>query len=134
MRVLTRKRIILAMAVALATDAVQILLGPLGWTFFDEAMDLVAMVLISWVIGFHPLLLPTFLVELFPVVDMAPTWTVCTAIVVGLRRHASASPQSTATSTPPPEPTSPVYSETGVREPPPIREPKPVQGSDRSVG
>ena len=135
MRVLTRKRIILAFAIALATDAVQVMLGPLGWTFFDEAMDVAAMVLISWVIGFHPLLLPTFVVELFPIVDMAPTWTVCTAIVVSLRRKQPASPQPTVqTSAPPAEPSAPVYSESGVREPPPLREPKPVQGTDRSLG
>ena len=134
MRVLTRTRIILAFAIALATDGAQFLLGPLGWTFFDEVMDVAAMVLISWVIGFHPLLLPTFVVELFPVIDMAPTWTICTAIVVGLRRKATGSPAPTVTSSPPPDPAAPVYSEAGVREPPPLREPKPVQGSDHSVG
>ena len=146
MRVITRTRIVLALAIALATDAIQILLGPLGWTFFDEGMDLVAMVLISWIIGFHPLLLPTFVLEIFPVVDMAPTWTVCTAIVVALRRKAPVSPQTgSAHASPPPpfgvhpphapaQPAAPVFSEAGVREPPPIREPKPVQGSDRSIG
>jgi hypothetical protein len=136
MRVLTRTRIILAFAIALATDAAQFLLGPLGWTFFDEVMDVAAMVLISWVIGFHPLLLPTFVVELFPVIDMAPTWTLCTTIVVALRRKAPASPQtgSVHASPPPAQPAEPVFSEAGVREPPPIREPKPVQGSDRSIG
>ena len=133
MRVLTRTRIILAFAIALATDAAQFLLGPLGWTFFDEVMDVAAMVLISWVIGFHPLLLPTFVVELFPVIDMAPTWTLCTTIVVGLRRRATVSPAPTVTSSPPADPPAPVYSETGVREPPPLREPKPVQGTDRPV-
>ena len=76
MRVITRTRIVLALAIALATDAIQILLGPLGWTFFDEGMDVVAMVLISWIIGFHPLLLPTFVLEIFPVVDMAPTGSI----------------------------------------------------------
>jgi len=117
MRVITRKRIILAFAIALATDAIQILLGPLGVFFIDEAMDVVAMVLISWVIGFHPLLLPTFIVELFPVVDMAPTWTVCTAIVVSLRRQRRDSPEPAV------QPSAP----------PPAREPRPIQGTDRSV-
>ena len=117
MRVITRKRIILAFAIALATDAIQILLGPLGVFFIDEAMDVVAMVLISWVIGFHPLLLPTFIVELVPVVDMAPTWTVCTAIVVSLRRQRRDPPEAAA------QPSAP----------PPAREPRPIQGTDRSV-
>jgi hypothetical protein len=98
-------------------------------------MDVVAMVLISWVIGFHPLLLPTFVVELIPIVDMAPTWTICTAIVVGLRRRRPSFPEPTsATSAPAGEKPALVSSETGGQPPPPLREPKPVQGTDRSTG
>src|SRR5262245_31995315 len=36
--------------------------------------------------GLHPLLLPTFLVELLPITDMLPTWTGCVALVIGQRR------------------------------------------------
>jgi hypothetical protein len=84
--VLTRTRIGLAIAVAAVTDAIQIALGPLGWLVIDEVLDVVAMVVISACLGFHPLLLPTFLLELFPVVEMIPTWTGCTAAVVLMRR------------------------------------------------
>ena len=35
------------------------------------------MILTSWVIGFHFLLLPTFVIELVPVLDDLPTWTAC---------------------------------------------------------
>jgi hypothetical protein len=38
------------------------------------------------VIGFHPLLLPTFVLELLPVTDLLPTWTGCVALIVALRR------------------------------------------------
>lgn len=88
-----------AFGVALATDAAQILMGPLGWTFADEIFDVIAMVLIVWALGFHPLLLPTFILELVPLVDMAPTWTACTAMVVMLRRRegpANAPPRTEA--------------------------------------
>ena len=84
--VLTRRRIWLAFAVAIMADGVQLLLGPLGWTFFDEAIDVMAMVVLSMLVGFHPLFLPTFVVEFIPVIDMLPTWTGCLAVVVGLRR------------------------------------------------
>jgi hypothetical protein len=48
------------------------------------------MVLTSAAIGFHMLLLPTFVIELVPVADMLPTWTGCTAAVVMLRKRAQA--------------------------------------------
>ena len=89
--VLTRQRIQLAYAVAIVTDVVQFALGPVGWTFADELLDIVAMILTWRLIGFHPLLLPTFLLEFLPVVDMLPTWTGCVAIVIGLRKRQQAS-------------------------------------------
>ncbi len=85
---LTPWRIAIAFLVALATDAIQISLGPFGFLLVDEFLDVVAMVLTSFAIGFHPLLLPTFIIELIPVADLMPTWTGCTAAVVLLRRRA----------------------------------------------
>ena len=83
---LTSVRIGLAIAAAMAADGVQVLLGPLGWAFFDEIIDVATMILTCYLIGFHPLLLPTFIVELIPIVDMLPTWTGCVALVVILKR------------------------------------------------
>jgi len=77
----------LAYAVAVTVDVVQFLLGPLGWTGFDELLDAVAMVIISRLLGFHPLLLPTFVLEFVPFTDMLPTWTGCVALVVRARRR-----------------------------------------------
>jgi hypothetical protein len=93
--VLNRKRILFAFVVAVFTDLVQLTLGPLGWAFVDEGLDVVAMILISWGIGFHMLLLPTFLVEFIPGPDMLPTWTACTAAVVMLRKRAQQRTQPT---------------------------------------
>ncbi len=84
---ITPWRIGLAFAAAIVADGIQILLGPLGWSFFDEIIDIIAAIILSLLLGFHPLLLPTFLVELIPVVDMLPTWTGCVAAVVILRRR-----------------------------------------------
>lgn len=97
---LTRPRMILALAIAVAADGLQLALGPLGWAGLDQAIDLVAMILVSRVIGFHILLLPTFVVELVPVLEDLPTWTACTAAVIALRKREQQNP-------PPPSPRSP---------------------------
>ena len=85
--VLTRRRIWLAFAVAIAADGIQMLTGPVGWLFFDEAVDVIAMILMTLTLGFHPLFIPTFVVEFVPLVDMLPTWTGCVAAVVAMRRR-----------------------------------------------
>jgi hypothetical protein len=84
---LTPARIGAAFAVAIVADIIQILLGPLGWFWPDEIIDVFTAIVTMLAIGFHPLLLPTFIVELVPIVDMLPTWTGCVAAVVMLRRR-----------------------------------------------
>jgi hypothetical protein len=84
---LTRRRIILALATALFADGLQLLLGFFGWFGADQVIDAVTMVLTSWMIGFHWLLLPTFVMEFIPLVDELPTWTACVIAVVALRRR-----------------------------------------------
>jgi hypothetical protein len=74
---LSRTRMVLALAIAVAADGLQLLLGPLGWAFPDQAIDCVAMIL----------LLPTFVIELIPVLEDLPTWTACTAAVIALRKR-----------------------------------------------
>ncbi|MDR3377190.1 MAG: hypothetical protein P4M10_00775 [Verrucomicrobiae bacterium] len=84
---LTPRRMVLAMGIAVAADGMQLLLGVIGWEGPDQIIDLVAMILVSRVIGFHVLLLPTFVVELVPLLDDLPTWTACTATVIALRKR-----------------------------------------------
>lgn len=98
---LTPLRIWPAFAVAIAADGIQLLLGPFGWTFFDEIIDVVTTIVMSLLIGFHPLLLPTFLVEIIPVVDMLPTWTGCVAVVVALKRRDERATAQRSSSPPP---------------------------------
>ena len=86
--VLTRRRIWLACTVAIVTDILQFFGAMLpfpGWVL-DEAVDVVAMVLQTLILGFHPLFLPTFIVKAVPIIDAFPTWTACTLLVIGLRR------------------------------------------------
>src|SRR5215510_11137502 len=89
--ILTRSRVRMAYVVAVTADALQLLLGPIGWAFADELLDVIAMILTWRLIGFHPLLLPSFVLEFLPLADMLPTWTGCVAIVVAIRKRQQAS-------------------------------------------
>jgi hypothetical protein len=82
---LTRVRIVLALAIAVVADGLQFLFGLVP--FVDQVIDVVGMVLTSWVIGFHWLLLPTFVVKLVPLLDELPTWTACVVAVIALRKR-----------------------------------------------
>ena len=100
---LTALRMALAMAVAVVADGLQFILGALGpveWTFVDPVIDAAAAVLVSWLIGFHILLLPTFVVKLVPVLEELPTWTACVAAVIALRKLEQKNPPPP---TPPPD-------------------------------
>jgi hypothetical protein len=82
---LTRTRIVLAVVVALVSDALQ--LPTQAVPLAPEVIDVIAMVLTVCLLGFHLLLLPTFLVEFIPLVDMLPTWTGCVIAVIALRKR-----------------------------------------------
>jgi hypothetical protein len=87
---LTPSRVRLAYGCAVAADVLQMMFGPLGWVLADQIIDVVA-AFVSWrLLGFHPLLLPTFVVEFLPIVDMLPTWTGCVALVVARRKKQQA--------------------------------------------
>ena len=89
---LTRNRVRLAYAIAVTTDVLQFVLGPIGWAGADEILDVTATALVWRVLGFHPLLLPTFLIELLPISDMLPSWTGCVALVIAMRRRQQMGP------------------------------------------
>jgi len=93
---LTWTRIALALALAVMADGLQFLVNGFGWVGPDQIIDVIVMVLTSWLIGFHWLLLPTFVINFVPVLDDLPTWTACVIAVVALRKR-------TQRSAPPPE-------------------------------
>jgi hypothetical protein len=84
---MTHLRMGLAVAVAVVADGLQFCTGFMGWAGFDEVIDVVTMILVTRLIGFHILLLPTFMVEMVPVLDDLPTWTACVIAVCVLRRR-----------------------------------------------
>jgi hypothetical protein len=94
---LTWTRIALALALAVMADGLQFLVNGFGWVGPDQIIDVIAMVLTSWLIGFHWLLLPTFIINFVPVLDDLPTWTACVIAVVALRKRTQRS------APPPPE-------------------------------
>jgi len=106
---LTRQRMAFALVTAIAADGLQWLfsvLGPIGF-FFDEIIDVLAMVLTVRGLGFHPLLLPTFVVEFLPLADLLPTWTGCVIAVIALRKRqqsvANPPPEAPSMLPPPPD-------------------------------
>jgi hypothetical protein len=93
---LTPARVRTAYGIAVVTDALQFVLGPMGWLVADQVLDVVAAVATWRLLGFHPLLLPTFALELVPLADMLPTWTGCVALVIALRKRQRAVPKEPA--------------------------------------
>jgi len=93
---LTSARVRSAYAVAAVTDVLQLLLGPFGWAFADEILDVAAAAATWRLLGFHPLLLPTFAIEFLPLSDALPLWTGCVALVIATRRR-----QQSGTTPPP---------------------------------
>jgi|SRR5215831_4305880 len=91
---LTRKRILLAFALAAIADIVQfpITVSEATGVFSipgelaDLVVDCVLMSATTMLLGFHWMLLPTLFLEIVPGLDLLPTWTACVAYVVWLRK------------------------------------------------
>lgn len=94
---LNRARVIAAIAIAVAVDALQLTQLPV----LVQILDVAAMLVTIWLIGFHLLLLPTFAIEFIPVIDAIPTWTGCVIAVIALRGQQQYRPP---TNPPPAEP------------------------------
>lgn len=57
-----------------------------------------------WALGFNLLLLPTFILELLPGIEVLPTWTGCVITVIILRRRGQSVPPPAGPAKTPPEP------------------------------
>jgi hypothetical protein len=87
MRRLSRRRIMLAVGIAVLADGLQLAFSFVGWLGPNQIIDVLVMFLLIPLIGFHLLLLPSFVLELVPVLDDLPTWTACVLAVAAIRRH-----------------------------------------------
>jgi len=74
-----RSRFQAAMVLAMAADALQILVFPLfaagGLSPADDALDVVVAAVLVGILGWHWEFLPAFAAELVPGVDLVPFWT-----------------------------------------------------------
>jgi len=79
-----------ALAIAVAADAVQIGLLPLfaegAAAPWDDALDIAAGAALLALLGWHAALLPAFLSELVPFLDLFPTWTGAVVFVITRKR------------------------------------------------
>lgn len=80
-----RSRFRLAMALAIATDALQIIVFPLfgdgALSPADDVLDFGVAAALIGLVGWHWEFLPSFLGELLPGADLVPFWTLAVANV-----------------------------------------------------
>src|SRR5262245_31716871 len=81
-----------ALVIAFIADAIQLAVMPLfgaGWLApTSDALDVIVAFLLIRRLGWHIAFLPSFVVEILPVVDLFPTWTAA-AWFVGRQRAAA---------------------------------------------
>ena len=73
-----------AWVVAVGTDALQVFIFPATiegiFSPVTVILDVIAMALLFWLVGWHWAFLPSIVVELIPGLELAPTWTIALAI------------------------------------------------------
>src|SRR5215472_17183200 len=93
--------------VALAADAVQILLLPMfavgGVSPADSLVDIGVAAVLTKLLGWHWAFLPTLLAELIPGLDLFPTWTAAVAYVTWQRSQEEIEPREVRNVTPVPQ-------------------------------
>lgn len=122
-REISRSRIQLAWGLAILVDALQILAGPanfalpLAW-FIGVGLDIITMILMWILVGWHWAFLPSFVVEVFPIVEIAPAWTVAVFLATRGAKRTTAEREA---SLPPKEGIAPDSSEQSPLEDPKSR-------------
>ena len=90
----SQRAIRIGRTVAVIADAIQLVLFPFfvgGFaSVLNDVLDVVVCATLLRLIGWNVLFLPTFIVEMLPVGDMAPTWTI--AVFIATRSRPSDPP------------------------------------------
>jgi hypothetical protein len=93
---LTRRRILIAYAVAVVADLIEfpisavelpVVVAPVG-EFVAFVVDAIVFGVMTKLLGFHWMFLPSFCIEVIPGLDMLPTWVGCVFFVVRQRKKA----------------------------------------------
>ena len=97
-RPVSSRSIWIARAIAVAADVLQIVVFP---TFIEGiaspvnvALDVVVTILMILLVGWHLAFVPSFIVEMLPFADLAPTWTVAVLVATLGKRPAARSDDS----------------------------------------
>jgi hypothetical protein len=97
MRTLSNARIRAARVIAICADLVQIglpfIFGEGFLSPFQDLLDVVVCVVMTLLVGWHHTFIPSFLIKLVPLVDLAPTWTI--AVFIATRKGAASEPRDT---------------------------------------
>jgi hypothetical protein len=90
---LTRNRVRIARLVAVGADLLQIGLFPLFGEGFlspvNDLLDLAVCFILTKLVGWHFAFLPSLLVELVPLADVIPTWTIAVLLATRGRQCAT---------------------------------------------
>jgi hypothetical protein len=83
------QRVWLARAVAAAADVVQLGAFPVtaegALSPIDDGLDVLTAIVLTLLVGPHLAFVPSFLVKLLPIADLAPTWTIAVLIATAGR-------------------------------------------------
>ena len=92
-RAVKSRELRLALSVAIAADALQIVALPIlaqgAFSPADTAVDIAAALVLSKLLGWHWAFLPTIFAEIIPAFDLFPTWTAAVLYVAWQRRQDS---------------------------------------------
>jgi hypothetical protein len=94
-----RSRFRAAMILAMAADALQILVFPLfaegAFSPADDVLDLAVATVLVRLLGWHWEFLPAFAAELVPGVDLVPFWTIAVVNVYRKWKQITVTPEET---------------------------------------
>jgi len=83
-------RIKIARFIAVGADILQLGLFPLFAEGFisplDDALDVLVCGLLTWLVGWHYSFLPSLVVKVLPIADLAPTWTIAIFLATRQKR------------------------------------------------
>ncbi|MCE1228313.1 MAG: hypothetical protein LWX11_02310 [Firmicutes bacterium] len=88
-------RLKIAWAVAVAVDLLQVGLMPVTGsliTWVDAPLDIVTMIVLWRLLGWHWALLPSLLVELLPYAELVPTWSGAVFLIQQSRKGEMSAP------------------------------------------
>jgi hypothetical protein len=98
-RTVSNTRIWTARAIAICADLVQVglpfIFGEGFVSPFEDVLDVVVCFTLTLLVGWHIAFIPAFLIELVPIGDFAPTWTI--AILIATRKSQVATPDTMKT-------------------------------------